>query len=219
VICQRIILFFLVLFFSAVRTYSEQTELPPINFEGATPKRVEEAQKIMVEIEGHFQKVFHKKVKPPLVDIQLLETLRGNGMNCSYEGHLEGVTLFTDSTCVIQISTQRTSTWGRILAHEMGHVLIHQAYGQPSNLWLNEGIAEYLAGESFPSEVRTAYRKNASQRLLPIQVIPYVEGLRFCNSHAEDAKFPGFFEVEIKNSVKSVEELVTKWEKFVGSAK
>ncbi len=191
---------------------STSSPLPPVTFENAASEVVEEAGAIVATALQHFEKVTQRKTGNRPIRVRFVEILSARGMEHLGDGRIQGVTHHEADFSVIEISTRRTSSWGRTLAHELTHVFVREAYGKVANRTLNEGLAEYVAFRIFPSEVSRDL-SNAHASLGPLSPArrPYVEGLRFVAQHASDKRFPNFFESAIKNPNSSYQDLKETW--------
>lgn len=189
-----------------------------IKFDTASPKQFREAEQILGEIRGNFTSIFKKEVKLPSIDIEFVPHIvaEENTTEPKYtsDGRLQGLTKPTEAGYSILISNERTSTWGRILAHELAHVVLQEAFGVHRNQWLSEGMAEVLACKSFPSEVIRSYNRQEKKKFVAAELVPYIEGYWFCRRHFEESCFARFYESEAKNSVDSMSELESRWQQF-----
>ncbi len=122
---------------------------------------------------------------------------------------VEGMTFGEKGDYEVKIAGLSGEKFERVLAHELVHVLVRETHGDGANLFLNEGIAEYLAGKQFPSEVQ---HDRGDSKTSNAVLRPYVEGLDFCRRHASDARFAAFFTEQLNHPVTSSRELEEIWE-------
>jgi len=168
-------------------------------FENATPEMEELGKKIIDVTANRFEKKTGKKVGNTTIYVQFVETTALGDHSRTTAGKVQGVTIYRPTSCTIQISTKRSSTFGRVLAHEVTHVFVREVFGKAANSTLNEGFAEYLAAQEYPSEVKRDMKAAASQRVLSCNLKPYVEGHQFCERFADDVRFPEFFASQISS--------------------
>lgn len=181
-----------------------------IAFENMDEEAAAEANKIVAECAARFERITGKKVGDRNVRLRFEDSLRMPGQALAGGGEVRGATTHSADSSTVRISTRSRSRWQRVLAHEIVHVFIRDAFGQAPNKTLNEGLAEYVASQLYCGEVQrdlqSARRGKFNQALLP-----YIEGHRFCAEHAEDAAFAKFFAREIRSSDTSYETLTHLW--------
>lgn len=186
-------------------------------FENVDPEVSAEGMKIISECARRFREVTHHKAGDWTVRVCFVEKIHAHGMNLCSHGQLRGVTRHGCDGSTIQIATRlaagQRSSWERVLAHEVVHALVREAYGNTSNTTLNEGLAEYIAGQMFPSEVRRDLH-NAVWGASSQALIPYVEGHRFCSEHGEEKDFADFFAKAIKTNDIGYDGLAHEWQEL-----
>ena len=189
---------------------------PQVVFEDADAETEALGRKIVLITAERFEKITGVRVgKLPITVKFTDEIIFGDASRVS-AGRVQGVTLYEKDSCTIQIAKKRISTFGRVLAHEVTHVFVREAFGQAFNRTLNEGLAEYLAAQEFPAEVERDMRNAGAKGFVPQALRTYVDGHRFCKHFAEDENFAAFFASEIKKSTHAnFSELKTAWEEQV----
>ena len=189
---------------------------PQVVFENTDAETEVLGRKIIAITAERFEKITGTHVgKLPVIVKFTDEIVFGDASRIS-SGRVQGVTLYDRDSCTIQIAKKRISTFGRVLAHEVTHVFVREAFGQAFNRTLNEGLAEYLAAQEFPAEVERDMRNASAKGFVPQALRTYVDGHRFCKHFAEDANFAAFFASEIKKSTYTdFSELKIAWEEQV----
>jgi hypothetical protein len=198
-----------------------------------------EAQAVVTRTTALFEELFHRPVESANICIRLvnsrqmgelvrfeqiarqggravvrLQIVNNPGLMVRNQGfHVEGMTFGKNGSYEVKILQDQDQRFGRILAHEITHVLVRQTFGESANSYLNEGIAEYLAEKLFPTDVQRDRKgvSAASSR----DILPYVEGLGFCRSHATDENFPKFFASQLRRPVDSGRDLEASWQRLV----
>jgi hypothetical protein len=125
---------------------------------------------------------------------------------------IQGTTAGADGQYQIKINKSVGNRFGRVLAHEMTHVLVRQTFGRGQNLFLNEGIAEFIAEKQFPSQVGMDLKNSAAHKGKVLR--PYVTGYQFCAQNAEHPQFSQFFASTLDSPNGSVGELELSWANF-----
>jgi hypothetical protein len=185
-----------------------------ISFDQAKPKVLEDSKQIVAETTGVFEKFTGKQAGANPIQIFVTDHLMSQGQAVrAGQGQVQGVTFYGNDGYIIQISSRRTSSLGRVLAHETTHVLVREVYGKVENTLLSEGFAEYLADQIFPAEVRAQMRATQG-KIIPPSMRPYVEGYRFVYNHADDPMFKDFLAVELKNPASSGRDLENRWKEW-----
>ncbi len=186
---------------------------PQATFENTDKETEILGRKIIAITAERFEKITGVHVGKLPVTVRFAEEIVFGDASRVSSGKVQGVTLYDRDSCTIQIAKKRISTFGRVLAHEVTHVFVREAFGQALNRTLNEGLAEYMAAQEFPSEVERDMRNAAAKGFVPQGLRTYVDGHRFCKSFAEDANFAAFFAREIKKSTHTdFSELKEVWE-------
>ena len=186
-------------------------------FENTDSEAAEEGKKIIAQCAARFEEITHRKLSEWTVQIRFEEKIQTRGMALAGHDGLRGVTTHSKTASTIRIAIGNKSNWGRILAHEVTHAFVRNAYGPALNDTLNEGLAEYMAEQLYPSEVHRDMH-NASWGRFSEKLLPYVEGHRFCCEHATDRAFPSFFANEIKQGTSSYDCLAYEWKQKTPSA-
>jgi hypothetical protein len=192
--------------------YSDDKEGRVI-FDRGNEEDLRDCEKIVGMTTGCFHKITGQKTGDTPIRIFLTDHLSRGNVSL-VKGVPQGITFCADDGFIIQISNQRSSSFGRVLAHETTHVLLREAYGQTINLALTEGLAEYIAQQSYPSEVQRQMSAAATGGLTRV-MRPYVEGYRFISRHAHDPAFAEFFAVEIKVPCDSGRDLEKHWKEWI----
>ena len=185
---------------------------PEVIFENANPRATTEGGKIIAEAARHFEEITQRKIGEWTIRISFEEEVSVQGMNLIGNEHLRGVTMHSAHSSTIRIAVRKNSNWDRVLAHEVVHTFVRATYGTANNTTLNEGLAEYVAAQIFPAEVRRdLYNAKWGRGRFSQNLCPYVEGYRFCSEHARDADFANFIAQEITGSANSYILLNYKW--------
>ncbi len=188
-----------------------------VTFENAGSDVTEEGEKIIARCAAKFEEITHRKLGEWSINICFEQQIRARGANLTSADHLRGVTTHGSASSTIRIATGQRSSWGRILAHEVTHAFVRNAYGTAVNTTLNEGLAEYMAEQFYASEVHRDLH-NAQWGHFSEKLLPYVEGHRFCSEHVEDHEFPEFFAKEIKKGTSSYNCLAYEWKMIASSS-
>ncbi|MBI4025606.1 MAG: hypothetical protein HY360_11550 [Verrucomicrobia bacterium] len=183
-----------------------------ISFVNANPDDIEEGRRIAAVVSRLFEQITLHRVGSRSIYVCFSNSMAFGEMSLSGEGRVQGTTVHQANCSTIQISNSRTSSWGRVFAHELTHVFVREAYGRSLNRTLNEGLAEYIAAMLFSSEVRRDLR-NATRGPTAAALRPYVEGFRFIAEHVADERLPAFLESEMKTGDGSYRSLREAWDR------
>lgn len=183
---------------------------PRVTFENLPDDQRELADEIIVRVTRCFMEISHEAVGTMPIRVRFTPTLSMGENSHTAAGHIQGVTVHEADSSTIEISTSRTSSWGRIFAHELTHALARATYGKANNRTLSEGLAEYVASELFPTEVGDDMRNIRLGRSTPV-LRSYLDGFRFVAQHALDKRFAAFLKSTIKDSTMSLSELRDAW--------
>lgn len=162
-----------------------------------TPDQEAQAAVIYREARAQFVRLMGREVGRIPVRVCEVEQLRGRGEASRTVGQMQGVTAYVGGEIVVQISASRSSSFGRVLAHELTHAFVREAFGAAVNRSLSEGFAEYVASLQFPSEVKHNLRAASFAVARSPKLMPYVSGFEFCSRHAKSLGFAKFFESQI----------------------
>lgn len=179
----------------------------------ADPAIGSEAQLIVEKVALLFTRITGVSVDGIPVRIQFVDNLKDGDKIITEGGHVEGITHYPQMGPLIEIANDRSSSWQRVLAHEVTHVFVNQVYGRAYNSTLNEGLAEFIAEAVSPDEVRSSMKKLSKRSSLEAQYRPYLEGFRFCKEHAEDERFPEFLASEIQSRNSPYPVLKALWDR------
>lgn len=214
--------FFLLILTAVVRGGFEEpvakTSRPgtAISFVNSDSRSESESREIIAQAAARFTRVTGMEVGyyPIIVDF-VEEIPRGIRGVLSRQ---QGSTTFRPAGATVAIAVRGPQTCGRILAHEVAHVFTREAYGDVENPTLREGLAEWIAGQAYPSEVRENMR-NARRGGTPPSLVPYVDGYQFCHRHAEHKDFATFYEQQVHSKTTSYDALEKLWERHLAQVK
>jgi len=205
----------LVLHFSSfLLARAEHPEEVPVNVvvENGPPEIQKMAHDIVAETAWRFQQASGVAVGKMPIHVVFVDTVDTGENIRTDSGRVQGVTIYNPETssCTVQIPLRKSSSFGRVLAHEVTHAFVREAYGRVINRTLNEGLAEYMASLEFPSEVRHDLQRARGSGLMLV-LRPYVDGQQFCQDHATDPHFGSFLASEFKTSHLTYSQLSKAW--------
>ena len=183
---------------------------PQTPIECDNPQFETEAKDLIAQAAQYFEKLTGQAVGHRAIQIHFVNRpSTGDAIHVG-GGDVEGVTFHVKTDSIIEISRKHPDRWKRILAHEVTHVFVQEAFGPVKNRTLSEGLAEYVADNFFPNQVRNDFYKasNAKFVLLVAKLQPYVDGFRFVSQHARDSRFAEFFAIESKNPATNTSRLL-----------
>ncbi len=168
-----------------------------VSFVNATAEQKAVGPKVVASIREQLMKLTGRELGHMPIEVRLVEELGRGNASCLATGRMQGVEFQTAGVFVIEILKNGSSSFGRVLAHEMTHALLHEAYGEILNRTLNEGMAEYMASQDFSMEVSRDFRAALNLSPMPAKLRPYVEGQKFCQRHATENGFAAFLAAEL----------------------
>ncbi len=168
-----------------------------ISFDNLDPAQEVQAMEVYATARAHFTRLTSREVGEVPVRVRIVERL-GRGEASRTVGQMLGVTVYVDGESVVQISAAQTRSFGRVLAHELTHAFVREAYGTAVNRSLSEGLSEYIASQFYGAEVNRDIRAASAVVMKNPRLMPYVNGYNFCLHHADRPGFGKFFESQIK---------------------
>ncbi len=166
-------------------------------FENATPQQEKIGEKVIAATRDRFNQLMKTEAGQRPIRVCFVDRCSWGEASRTVSVNIQGITSFQDQEWRIEISREHTASFERILAHEVAHALVREAFGIPPgvlvNRTLNEGLAEYLASLECAGEVNRDFQSGVGQSLIPPKWRPYMDGYRFCRRHAEEPGFGTFF--------------------------
>lgn len=190
----------------------------PLRLEGLSEDDAREAREVYRVTRERFTEITGRPVGALKIRVQLVERAMGGEASRTLT-QVMGVTRQSREECRISITPLRRGSFGRVLAHELTHAFLHEAYGRTTNRALNEGLAEYLASLSYSAEVNRDQRAAAANYASAQKLQPYVAGYNFCLHYARDPDFIAFFDRRIYMPDFGFDDLMTAWRREKLAAK
>jgi diadenosine tetraphosphatase ApaH/serine/threonine PP2A family protein phosphatase len=184
----------------------------PLVLDGLPPEEARLAHQVYLETRERFIALTGRRVGDLPIRVRLVERAAGGEASRTVT-QVMGTAVQRPGECRISISLRRRGSFGRVLAHELTHAFLREAYGRPANKALSEGFAEYLASLSHSAEVNHDMRASASQYASAPSIQPYVEGYNFCRHYARSPGFMSFFERQLQVPDFGFDHLMTVWER------
>lgn len=185
---------------------------PPLLLEGLTADEARDAREVYRATRDHFTEITGRPVGAFKIRVRLVERAMGGEASRTLT-QVMGATQQGREECRISISRLRRGSFGRVLAHELAHAFLREAYGRTTNRALSEGFAEYLASLEYSAEVNRDLRAAAAQYANAPKLQPYVAGYNFCLHYARDPDFLAFFDREIYFPDFGFDHLLTAWKR------
>lgn len=182
----------------------------PLVFEGLSKEEAREAREVYRRTRERFIELTGRKVGALTVRVRFVERPSGGEAVRTITQRM-GVTVQNRGECRISIRRLRRGSFGRVLAHELVHAFLHEAYGRVENRALSEGFAEYLASFDHSAEVNHDMRSASARYVNAPKIQPYVEGYNFCLHYARAPGFVAFFDRQIYTPDFGFETLMTLW--------
>lgn len=184
-----------------------------ITFKNLDSGQEAQAMEVYAAARAHFTRLTGREVGAVPVRICIVDHL-GQGEASRTAGQKLGVTVYLDGESVVQISAAQTRSFGRVLAHELTHAFVREAYGAAVNRPLSEGFAEYIASQNYAAEVNRDIRAASAAMMKNPRLMPYVNGYNFCLHYADRPGFGMFFESQIKTLDFGLGHLETVWKRL-----
>ncbi|MCC7518777.1 MAG: hypothetical protein IT578_06290 [Verrucomicrobiae bacterium] len=170
-----------------------------------------QAEQIYAITRAHFIRLTNREVGRLPIRLRLVENPGGHEALRRGEKVL-GSTVHHADFSEVRVGSEEARSFGRVLAHEITHVFVREAFGRAANRALSEGFAEYVASLSFGAEVRHDMRAAFHPRTRGTRILPYVNGFNFCLHYAEKPAFASFFAEQISLPDFGMSQLLTVWE-------
>lgn len=191
-------------------------EKPPqkslLILDGLPDEEAREAREVYRVTRERFIELTGRKVGAIPVRVRLVERASGGEANRTVS-QVMGTAIHGARECRISISVLRRGSFGRVLAHELTHAFLSEAYGRTANHALSEGLAEYLASLSYSSEVNRDMRAASAAYVNVPKLQPYVEGYNFCLHYARSPTFIPFFDRQVYIPDFGFDHLMTTWKR------
>ncbi len=183
-----------------------------ITFENISPDLHAACRRIIVSTALHFRKLTGVEAGRMPMTVRFEETARLEVDHAEAILGAQGVCVVTAEGAAIRVAVNGAQAVAPVLAHEAAHAFVAEAYGSARNRHLNEGLAQYLACLAHPP-LRGDLRRFWLRGNYDASASPYVAGFHFVDEHAEDPRFPEFFQAYVDRVEAGYDDLEELWQR------
>ena len=188
-----------------------------LSLESLSPDLQLAARRAIVATAAHFDQTFGSAVGRMPVSVRLIPSATVTAAGGEEIAGAAGLCVIREGRAEILVATRANTSISAILAREATHAFVAETFGELSDPFLNEGLAQWFAAGAWPplrNELRHFWLKGGSGT----GASPYVAGFHWMEEHVNHPRLGEFLRTSGKSVSKNLDDLERRWREFLRTA-